>query len=46
MDASKFEKFKGRRQEEYRKAEAKEEENFIEEFVTRGYTAGNPSSGE
>jgi flagellar FliJ protein len=46
VDASKFEKLKGRRQEEYRKAEAKEEENFIEEFVTRGYTVGGLSSGE
>lgn len=36
VDTSKFEKLKDRRMVEYRKAEAKEEETFIEEFVVHG----------
>ena len=39
VDTSKFEKLKDRRMVEYRKAEAKEEEAFIEEFVVHGRTA-------
>ena len=39
VDTSKFEKLKDRRLVEYRKAEAKEEEAFIEEFVVHGRTA-------
>lgn len=39
VDTSKFEKLKDRRLAEYHKAEAKEEEAFIEEFVVHGRTA-------
>lgn len=36
VDTSKFEHLKKKKQQEYRKAEMKEEENFVEEFVSHG----------
>jgi len=40
VDTSKFEKLKDKRLHEHRAAEQKEEENFVEEFITHGITAG------
>ncbi|MFQ9703329.1 MAG: hypothetical protein ACLR0U_16430 [Enterocloster clostridioformis] len=38
IDTSRYEKLKGRRFNEHQKAEMKEEEAFMEEFVIRGIT--------
>lgn len=45
IDTSRFEKLKGRRMQEYRKAEMKEEEAFTEEFVNHTMTAASRMTG-